>query len=53
MKTYEVTFVWPNDDWTWVYVESEDFHAAMLQAMLVCPRPCRVKSILPTGKVTL
>ena len=51
MKTYEVTFVWPNDDWTWVYTEAKDFHAAMLQAMLACPDMCRVKSVLPTGKV--
>ena len=30
---------------------TRDFHAAMLQAMLACPDICRVKSVLPTGKV--
>ena len=50
MTTYEVTFVWPNDDWTWVYVEAVDFQDAMLKSMLACPNACRVKSLLPTGK---
>jgi hypothetical protein len=46
MKNYEITFVWPNDDWTWIYVEVRDFHSAMLRALDACPRGCRVHSIL-------
>jgi hypothetical protein len=42
MKNYEVTFEWPNGDWTWIYVEGEDFHKAMLLALASCPRDCRV-----------
>jgi hypothetical protein len=42
MKNYEVTFEWPNGDWTWIYVETEDFHKAMLLALASCPRDCRV-----------
>ena len=46
MKNYEITFVWPNDDWTWIYMEVRDFHSAMLRALDACPRGCRVHSIV-------
>ena len=42
MKNFEVTFVWPNDDWSWIYVEAVDFHQALLLALQLCPRECRV-----------
>lgn len=45
MKNYELTFVWPNDDWTWTYVEASDFHQAMLMALDKCPLTCRVHGI--------
>lgn len=45
MKNYEITFVWPNEDWTWIYVEAIDFHDAMAMAIQKCPRDCRVHSI--------
>jgi hypothetical protein len=45
MKNYEITFVWPNEDWTWIYVEARDFHQAMLLALNACPRECSVHSI--------
>jgi hypothetical protein len=44
MKNYEITFVWPNDDWTWIYVEAVDFHQALLLALQRCPRECRRKN---------
>jgi hypothetical protein len=47
MDEFEVTFRWPNDDWTWIYVEAKDFQSAMFKAMEKCPDGCRVKSILP------
>jgi hypothetical protein len=46
MKNYEVTFVWPNQDWSWIYVEAPDFHDAMLSALKACPRECRVHGVL-------
>lgn len=45
MKNYELTFVWPNDDWTWTYVEASDFHQAMLMALDKCPLTCRVYGV--------
>ena len=42
MKNFEVTFEWPNGDWTWIYVEAVDFHQALLLALQRCPRECRV-----------
>jgi hypothetical protein len=42
MKNFEVTFEWPNGDWTWIYVEAVDFHQVMLLALANCPRECRV-----------
>jgi hypothetical protein len=49
---FQITFVWPNDDWTWIDVEALDFHQSMLVALDKCPPNCRVKSIerLPEGK---
>jgi hypothetical protein len=46
MTRYEITFVWPNDDWTWIYREAKDFHTAMLIALMELPVECRVKSIV-------
>lgn len=45
MTLFQITFVWPNDDWTWADVEANDFHQAMLFALDKCPAGCRVKSI--------
>jgi hypothetical protein len=52
MTLFQITFVWPNDDWTWTDVEANDFHQAMLFALDKCPATCRVKSIerLQAGK---
>lgn len=46
MYKFEITFVWPNNDWTWIYREAKDFHAAMLIALIELPDGCRVKSII-------
>lgn len=46
MKNYEITFEWPNGDWTWTYVEANDFHQAMLVALDKCPLTCRVHGVL-------
>ena len=46
MKTYEITFVWPNEDWTWIYVEVNDFHQAMFVALDKCPATCRIHHML-------
>jgi hypothetical protein len=45
MKNYEVTFEWPNDDWTWIYVEARDFHHAIIVALEQCPRGCLVHGV--------
>jgi hypothetical protein len=45
MKHYEITFEWPNGDWTWIDVEANDFHQSMLIALDRCPLTCRVHSI--------
>ena len=47
MTKYQITFVWPNDDWTWIDVEANDFHQAMLIGIDKCPLTCRVKRIEP------
>jgi hypothetical protein len=44
-KTFQITFAWPNDDWTWIDVEANDFHQAMLIALDKCPLTCRVQRI--------
>jgi len=46
MKRYEVTFEWPNGDWTWVFILVKDFHEAMLQALILCPATCRVHRVV-------
>lgn len=46
MKNYEITFEWPNGDWTWIYAQANDFHQAMLIALDKCPLTCRVHGIL-------
>jgi hypothetical protein len=46
MKNYEITFEWPNGDWTWIDVEANDFHQAMFIALDRCPLTCRVHSIV-------
>jgi hypothetical protein len=48
----QITFVWPNGDWTWINVEANDFHQAMLIALDKCPSHCRVQRIEvePKGK---
>jgi hypothetical protein len=50
--TFQITFAWPNDDWTWINVEANDFHQAMLVALDKCPLNCRVQKIErePEGK---
>src|SRR5580698_3560746 len=30
VKNYEITFEWPNGAWTWIDVEANDYHQAML-----------------------
>ena len=52
MKTYQITFVWPNGDWTWTDKEANDWHQVMLIALENCLRECRVQWIerLPEGK---
>jgi hypothetical protein len=42
---YQLTFVWPDDSWTWHDTDANDFHQAMLIALDKCPSGCRVKSI--------
>jgi hypothetical protein len=51
-KKFQITFVWPDDDWTWINVEANDFHQAMLIALDKCPTLARVKNIErePEGK---
>ena len=46
MKRYEITFEWPNGDWTWAVVEANDFHQAMLIALDKCPLTCRVHRVV-------
>lgn len=43
---YQVTFEWPNGDWTWIDIEAKDFHQAILMALLQCPRECSIKSVV-------
>lgn len=45
MTLFQITFVWPDDSWTWADIEANDFHQAMLFGLDKCPAPCRVKSI--------
>jgi hypothetical protein len=45
VKNYEITFEWPNGDWTWIDVEANDYHQAMLIGLDRCPLTCRVHSI--------
>ena len=45
MKNYEITFEWPNGDWTWIDVEANDYHQAMLIGLDRCPLSCRVHNI--------
>jgi hypothetical protein len=45
MKNYEITFEWPNGDWTWIYAEANDFHQALLVALDKCPLTCRVHNV--------
>jgi hypothetical protein len=45
MKKYQLTFVWPNGDWTWTDVEAKDFHEAMILALLKLPETCRVQRV--------
>lgn len=45
MTLFQITFVWPDDSWTWADIEAKDFHQAMLFGLDKCPAPCRVKSI--------
>jgi hypothetical protein len=43
---FELTFEWPNGDWTWIYYQARDFHDAMLEALKQCDVGCRVKSVV-------
>src|SRR5580693_7801925 len=45
MNNYEITFEWPNGDWTWIYLEAKDFHEAICRALCECPRECRVHNV--------
>jgi hypothetical protein len=51
-KKYQITFIWPNEDWTWINRQAADFHQAMLMALDECPAGCRVLRIEvePEGK---
>lgn len=42
---YEITFLWPNGDWTWIKKDARDFHEALLLGLLACPDGCRVLRI--------
>jgi hypothetical protein len=44
-KKYQITFEWPNGDWTWIDRDLFDYHEAMLVALRACPRECRVHNI--------
>lgn len=46
MKRFQITFIWPNDDWTWIDIEASDFHQAMLVALDKLPFSCRVHNIM-------
>lgn len=46
VRNYEITFEWPNGDWTWVYETAPDYHDAMALALDKCPLGCRVRSIV-------
>jgi hypothetical protein len=45
MTLFQITFAWPNDDWTWIDVKASDFHQAMLFALDKCPATCRVQRV--------
>ena len=42
---YQLTFEWQNGDWTWIDVEADDFHQAMLIALDKCPLGGRIHNI--------
>jgi hypothetical protein len=46
MIKFEITFVWPNGEWTWINVEALDFQDAMGIAISRLPISCRIKSIV-------
>jgi len=46
-KLFEITFLWPNGNWTWIQETASDFHDVMLVALLQCPREARVLRIEP------
>jgi hypothetical protein len=43
---FELTFEWPNGDWTWTYYQARDFHEALLEALKQCPDGCRVHGVV-------
>jgi hypothetical protein len=49
---YQITFAWPNGDWTWINRQASDFHQAIFIALEECPTGCRVRNIErePEGK---
>jgi hypothetical protein len=49
---YQITFVHPNEDWTWINRQAADFHQAMLMAFDELPAGARVLRIEvePEGK---
>jgi hypothetical protein len=52
-NVFELTFVYPNGDWTWEYHSADDYHHAITIALMVCPREARIKGIelVPEYKV--
>ena len=46
VENYEITFEWPNGDWTWIYESAPDFHDALALALDKCPATARVHSIV-------
>jgi hypothetical protein len=45
MKDYQITFEWPNGDWTWLNTRARDYHQIILMALDACPTTCRVRRI--------
>ena len=45
MTRYQITFAWPNEDWTWIDVKEASFHAAICTALSRCPASCRIVRI--------
>lgn len=45
VKNYEITFVWPNGDWTWIYASAPDFHDVLAIAVDKCPDGARVHGV--------